>query len=567
MKKALAVSIVLLAFLGTSPVAAGVDDRPLVKIGVLALRGKERCLDDWSPTAEYLSRALPPNSFRVVPLAFDEVNPAVRDGAVDFIFANPYFYVEQQRLYHVSAIATMKNRVLGMETTKYGGVVFCRQDRFDIRRLSDLAGKTFMGTSEDSFGGWIAAWRELKEAGIDPSRDFARLSFGGTHDAVVYAVENGTVDAGTVRSDVLEQMASEGKIKLEEFFVLNARPRGEDTLPFVHSTPAYPEWPFAKLAHVSGSLAEEVAVALIRMPPNAEAARAGAYGGWTVPLNYQPVADCLRVLRLGPYKDVGDFTLGDVLARYRKGIVTVVAAFAILFSMVLLIFWLHQKLRAANRSLKREIEERTQMQYELRRSEAKYRALFDSTPDAVMMTDRNAFLDCNAATLEMFGFASTEEFVSRRPADVSPPQQPDGRDSVEASVGYIEKALAEGSAFFEWVHQKKDGTVFPAEVMLSRVIVEGRPVTQALVRDVSLRKKIEAEREELIKELQETLKQVKTLKGFFPICTSCKKIRDDKGYWDQIESYLHKHTDADFTHSICPECREKLYPELFKKGS
>ncbi len=64
------------------------------------------------------------------------------------------------------------------------------------------------------------------------------------------------------------------------------------------------------------------------------------------------------------------------------------------------------------------------------------------------------------------------------------------------------------------------------------------------------------------KELEEAIKEVKTLKGIIPICCSCKNIRDDKGYWNQIESYLKEHSDADFSHSICPKCAKKLYPEL-----
>lgn len=567
MNMRVAVMILVLSLLFQSQEAARAQDQPPVKIGVLALRGKELCLKDWTPTAEYLSHTLPQRSFLMLPLAFDEVNRAVQDARVDFIFANPSFYVEQQHAYGVAAIATMKNFVLGVETTRYGGVIFCRKERTDIRRLIDLKGKTFMGTSEDSFGGWHVGSREMKEAGVDPYRDFSTLSFGGTHDAVVYAVQNGTVDAGTVRTDVLERMASEGKIRLEEFFVLGAHPVGEETLPFLHSTRLYTEWPVAKLAHVPDRLAEEVAIALVQMPADSDAARAAQCAGWTVPLNYQPAADCLEALRLGPYKDLGAFTFGDVLSRYRNVILIIALSLAVLVAVVVIIVRLDRKLTLINVRLKREMDERALVQKDLQRSEAKYHALFDSTPDAVMITDRNAFLDCNVATLRMFGFSSTEEFVSRRPADVSPSQQPDGRDSIEASLGYIDKALAEGAVFFEWVHKKKDGTVFPAEVMLSRLIVEGRPVTQALVRDVSLRKRIEGEREQIINELQETLGHVKTLKGLFPICASCKKVRDDKGYWDQIESYLHKHTDADFTHSICPECREKLYPDFFRKDS
>jgi hypothetical protein len=64
------------------------------------------------------------------------------------------------------------------------------------------------------------------------------------------------------------------------------------------------------------------------------------------------------------------------------------------------------------------------------------------------------------------------------------------------------------------------------------------------------------------KKLQEAEDEIKTLKGIIPICSSCKNIRDDKGYWNQIESYIKKHSDADFTHSICPKCAKELYPDL-----
>ena len=63
-------------------------------------------------------------------------------------------------------------------------------------------------------------------------------------------------------------------------------------------------------------------------------------------------------------------------------------------------------------------------------------------------------------------------------------------------------------------------------------------------------------------ELKKALQEIKTLQGLVPICACCKKIRDDKGYWHQVESYLSAHTSADFTHSICPECAQRLYPEL-----
>ncbi len=88
-------------------------------------------------------------------------------------------------------------------------------------------------------------------------------------------------------------------------------------------------------------------------------------------------------------------------------------------------------------------------------------------------------------------------------------------------------------------------------------------VNRQLERDLVERSALETEREELIKELKLSLEKVKTLSGFLPICASCKKIRDDKGYWNQIESYISSHSEAEFSHGVCPECAEKLYPELF----
>lgn len=94
---------------------------------------------------------------------------------------------------------------------------------------------------------------------------------------------------------------------------------------------------------------------------------------------------------------------------------------------------------------------------------------------------------------------------------------------------------------------------FQAEEVIARVNTH---VTMRL-----LRKKLENN----IARLQKTLDEVKTLKGLIPICSSCKKMRDDKGYWNQIEIYMKNHTGAQFSHGICPACIEKLYPDLHEK--
>jgi hypothetical protein len=79
--------------------------------------------------------------------------------------------------------------------------------------------------------------------------------------------------------------------------------------------------------------------------------------------------------------------------------------------------------------------------------------------------------------------------------------------------------------------------------------------------EIEARNAVEKERDRVIVELKQALSEVKTLRGFLPICSNCKKIRDDKGYWNQIEVYVRDHSEAEFTHGICPECFKKLYPK------
>jgi C4-dicarboxylate-specific signal transduction histidine kinase len=93
---------------------------------------------------------------------------------------------------------------------------------------------------------------------------------------------------------------------------------------------------------------------------------------------------------------------------------------------------------------------------------------------------------------------------------------------------------------------------------------ELRKTNANLMREVAERKRAEEEREKVIVELQKALAQVKRLSGLLPICASCKQIRNDKGYWQQIESYISEHSEAEFSHGLCPECAKKLYPEFFK---
>ncbi|MDD2700194.1 MAG: PAS domain S-box protein [Sideroxydans sp.] len=129
----------------------------------------------------------------------------------------------------------------------------------------------------------------------------------------------------------------------------------------------------------------------------------------------------------------------------------------------------------------------------MQRSELRMRTLYETTSDAVMLLDEHGYIDCNAATLELFGCVDKAEFCKLGLADLSPPYQPDGSDSRNLAARQIGIAVAQGNHRFEWVHKRADdGRVFDADVLMTAMVIDDRPVLQATVRDISERKQAES---------------------------------------------------------------------------
>jgi len=131
----------------------------------------------------------------------------------------------------------------------------------------------------------------------------------------------------------------------------------------------------------------------------------------------------------------------------------------------------------------------------------------------------------------------------------------------------MRKVIETGNRFHstEELFIRKDGALLPVSVFSTPLMENGKVVASVTAfRDISERKRIEKEREILIADLQNALAEIKTLHGIVPICSSCKKIRDDEGAWHQMEEYISAHTDAQFSHGICKDCARKLYPEYYK---
>jgi PAS domain S-box-containing protein len=116
----------------------------------------------------------------------------------------------------------------------------------------------------------------------------------------------------------------------------------------------------------------------------------------------------------------------------------------------------------------------------------------------------------------------------------------------------------------EFHNKKKNGELYWESASISPIRDLAGRITHyvAVKEEITARKQIEAERDQLIQDLQKAVANVKSLSGLLPICAGCKKIRDDKGYWSQVESYVQEHSEATFTHALCPDCIRKYYPEL-----
>lgn len=114
---------------------------------------------------------------------------------------------------------------------------------------------------------------------------------------------------------------------------------------------------------------------------------------------------------------------------------------------------------------------------------------------------------------------------------------------------------------FETRHRRKDGTLIDVELSNNGAVYRGQKLIFCVCRDITERNQAAKERETLIMELQQALAEIRMLRGILPLCCFCQKIRDDKGYWERVDIYIQKHSEADISHSVCPECLAKHYPD------
>jgi two-component system cell cycle sensor histidine kinase/response regulator CckA len=163
----------------------------------------------------------------------------------------------------------------------------------------------------------------------------------------------------------------------------------------------------------------------------------------------------------------------------------------------------------------------------------------------------------NAAAESLYGY-SAAEVIGKSISILVPPDR-----SFELTQIFDKIRAGERIDRFETVRRRKDGTLVDVSLTISPMRDDGRIVgASSVAHDITRVKEEERERIKLIRDLSDALADVKTLSGLLPMCASCKKIRDDTGYWQQVETYIKQHSNADFTHGICPECVQRLYPDV-----
>lgn len=289
-------SITLIVFFVSASFAAAES----YKIGVLAKNGPVKAVKMWKSTGDYLTENVKGMTFEIVPLDFTEVNPAIETGKVDFFLVNSSMYITAKVKYSAMPVATMINSRQGKPLNSFGGVILTSADNSAVNSLQDLKGKTFLAVKKSSFGGWQMAYKVILDAGIDPFTDFKKVEFVGKHENVVLAIQNGAADAGTVRTDTIERMAAEGTIDMQDFKIIN--PMNHAGFPFVCSTPLYPEWPLAKTVKTPDDVAKGVAAALKKLDKDHKAAKDAKVVGWSDSLDYNPVEDLQKTLKIGAYE-------------------------------------------------------------------------------------------------------------------------------------------------------------------------------------------------------------------------------------------------------------------------
>lgn len=288
MKVSIGRLMVVFVLMGAAYAANAAD----IKLGVNAPRGPLEA-KKWEPLGKYISAGIG-KSIEIVPLTPAQIDDAVAQGVVDFALVNPVTAVIVSEKNNAKLLATMKAE----GTPNFAGVIFAKKGG-TVASLADLKGKNVMAYQFGvSAGAYVFQAYYVSQHGIDPQKDFASFKEAKKQDDIVLGVQAGVIDAGFVRTGVLESMAKDGKIKMEDFVIIDPK---KDDVKFVHSTPPYPEWFMVATAATDAALAAKLRDVILKLKPSDEAATAAKIDGFVEAQNLDSLKAALKSLKLAPY--------------------------------------------------------------------------------------------------------------------------------------------------------------------------------------------------------------------------------------------------------------------------
>ncbi len=252
------------------------------EVGVLAHRGDELARKRWQPTFDFLSHSLKDHSLTVMPLSLQGMSAALDEGNLDLVLTNPGNFQRLTVAYKLEPVVSLRTERSGKPRTgnRLGAVIFVRSDNASVRGLADLRSKRLGAVAPDAFGGFKVAADTLLRNGVNPWRDLDAIEyFGFPQDKIVAAVLKGDIDAGTVRTGVIESMVLQGKLSPSDIRVVNTVriPGFELAL----STDLFPEWVLGASPNVPETLKREIAIRLLSLQDDHPAVLSGNYAGWS----------------------------------------------------------------------------------------------------------------------------------------------------------------------------------------------------------------------------------------------------------------------------------------------
>lgn len=469
----------LLAFIAPLSANSSQDQEPSVQpltLGVLSYRPKPQTIERWQPLVAYLNEAFDTVHLELVPYFMDEMQEALAQGEVDFIFTQPSHYVLLTYRYELSSpLAMLVNNEAGVPVSSFAGVIFTSASS-RLQNLSDLKGQTIATPQKESLGAYQMQAFELFQAGLQASRDYQTLEVGMPKDKVVEAVLEGRAQAGFVRSGVLESLMGQNKLDKEAVRLLDEQQHPD--FPFQVSTRLYPEWPLVALSGTDPLVVRQLVSALFNLPLHGELAQAMDIAGFTLPGDFRTIDELLYQLKLPPFEYRNEL---DILQAWQQwqpqgGVLLSLLVLILLVAMGLVVVR-NRELYQAHAQLKTSGEE------VYRLSQA-----MEQSPEAVAITDTQARFEYVNPAFEAHTGFSKKELLGENPRVLASGATP------QKTYRDLWRHLKRGHVWRgEFINRRKDASEYLVSVLIAPIRSRADQITHflAVEQDVTEKRAVE----------------------------------------------------------------------------